>query len=178
MHLEPSTGAVIWLTGLSGAGKSTLASGLHEALSTRGYASCVLDGDALRQGLNADLGYSPEDRRENVRRLGEVAALFARAGLVCIVAAISPSASDRQRARQCFADNFHEVHVAANLAVCEARDPKGLYRKARAGQLAQFTGIDAPYETPEQPELRLDTGQQSAEASLAQLLRHVLAQRV
>lgn len=167
-------GGVIWLTGLSGAGKSSLAAGLERALSERGYGCYVLDGDTLRRGLNADLGFSPQDRRENVRRVAEVAALFAQAGLVCITAVISPYREDRERARQCLAEGFHEVHVAADLHTCEARDPKGLYRKARAGELAEFTGVSAPYEAPLAPQLRLDTGTESFEASLAALLNHVL----
>lgn len=151
-------GGVVWLTGLSGAGKTTLAMDLERELFEQGFLVYVLDGDNLRQGLNADLGFSPEDRSENIRRVGEVAALFADAGVVCIVALISPYRADRARARlaakQC---RFMEVYVSADLATCEARDPRGLYRLARGGKLRDFTGIDAPYEAPEAPEVIVDT---------------------
>ena len=167
-------GAIIWLTGLSASGKSSLASALERALSALGYACYVLDGDSLRTGLNVNLGFSPEDRHENIRRVGEVAALFADAGLVCIVALISPYRKDRALARQSYVHGFHEVHVAANLEACEARDPKGLYRKAREGVLAEFTGISAPYEPPQRPQLYLDTAGESLEKSLEKLLDYVL----
>ena len=168
-------GAVLWLTGLSASGKSSLAMALEQALSARGYACYVLDGDNLRTGLNANLGFSPEDRRENIRRVGEVAALFADAGLVCISAFISPYREDRERARLCCAQGFHEIHVAADLSTCEARDPKGLYRQARAGKLAEFTGVSAPYEAPLAPQLRLDTAHEPLDASLEKLLAYVQA---
>ncbi|WP_341304654.1 adenylyl-sulfate kinase [Pseudomonas sp. TMP25] len=167
-------GGVIWLTGLSAAGKSSLAMALEKALCARGYVCCVLDGDTLRAGLNANLGFSPEDRHENVRRVAEVAALFAQAGLVCITAVISPYREARAHARQCYAQNFHEVHVAADLSACEYRDPKGLYRKARAGELVDFTGVSAPYEPPLNPEIRIDTGSETLNASLDTLLQYVL----
>jgi len=142
-------GAVIWLTGLSGSGKSTLAMGLERRLFDLGHAAYVLDGDNIRAGLNADLGFSAEGRSQNIRRAGEVAALFADAGLICIAAFISPFREDRQRARAAVAGGrFFEVYLAADLAACEARDKKGLYRKARAGELRQFTGIHSPYEEP------------------------------
>lgn len=167
-------GAVIWLTGLSASGKSTLAMGLEERLLTLGYACYTLDGDNVRRGLNADLGFSPEDRNENIRRVGEVAALFADAGLICITAFISPYHQDRLLARQAaLRSSFHEIHVAADLSTCEARDPKGLYRKARSGQLRDFTGIDAPYEIPECPELVLATASESVEESLNRLAAYV-----
>lgn len=169
-------GAVLWLTGLSASGKSTLAMRLEEQLTVRGYACYVLDGDNLRQGLNADLGFSPEARAENIRRVGEVAALFADAGLICITSLISPYRADREKARVAagrFA--FHEIHIAADLATCEHRDPKGLYRKARAGQLRDFTGIDAPYEPPLTPELLIRSGHDSAADCLAQLVTFVTA---
>ena len=166
-------GAVLWLTGLSASGKSTLAIALEAALIRLGYSCYVLDGDKLRQGLNHDLGFSPEDRTENIRRVGEIAALFADAGLICITAFISPYQADRTRARSACARAFHEVHIATSLEVCEARDPKGLYKKARAGQLKGFTGIDDPYEEPLTPELTLDatttTPLQGAEQLLAYL---------
>lgn len=170
-------GGVIWLTGLSASGKSTLAMRLEARLLESGYACYTLDGDNVRHGLNANLGFSPEDRAENIRRVGEVAALFADAGLICITAFISPYRVDRDIARKA-ADrtSFHEIHVAADLATCEARDPKGLYRKARAGELRDFTGIDAPYEAPENPELLILTGTESVEESLDRLLRYVKGQ--
>ncbi|MFT6465548.1 adenylyl-sulfate kinase [Halopseudomonas sp.] len=167
-------GGVIWLTGLSAAGKSSLAVALEQALCARGYACYVLDGDTLRTGLNANLGFSPEDRQENVRRVAEVAALFAQAGMVCITAVISPYREARGYARQCYAQSFHEVHVAADLSSCEGRDPKGLYRKARTGELAHFSGVSAPYEIPLNPDLRIDTGRETLKDSLDTLLRYVL----
>jgi adenylyl-sulfate kinase len=167
-------GAVIWLTGLSGAGKSTLAMRLESDLLQRGYACYTLDGDNIRNGLNANLGFSPQDRAENIRRVGEVAALFADAGLICIVAFISPYKADREGARHTSRrTSFHEIHVAADLHTCEQRDPKGLYRKARSGQLPDFTGVDAPYEPPEAPSLYLDTGAEREEVSAQRLLDHV-----
>ncbi len=171
------SGAVLWLTGFSASGKSTLAMGLEELLLALGYACYSLDGDNVRHGLNADLGFSPADRTENIRRIGEVAALFAEAGLICITAFISPYRKDRAAARAAAAKTgFHEIHVAADLATCEARDPKGLYRKARAGALADFTGIDAPYEPPLSAELLIDSATYSIEDSLAMLLAYVTAQ--
>lgn len=169
-------GGVVWLTGLSGAGKSSLAGALQAALQGRGYACRTLDGDALRTRLNADLGFTPADRTENVRRLGEVAALFAEAGLVCIVAAISPSRADRDQARRAVPPGaFLEVFVDADLATCERRDPKGLYKKARAGDIPHFTGISAPYEPPAHPEFIARTATQPLEASLQDLLAVVVA---
>ncbi len=150
-------GAVIWLTGLSGSGKSTLAMALERALHEQGKQAYVLDGDNVRFGLNSDLGFSPEDRTENIRRIGEVANLMANAGLICITAFISPYREDRDRARQAAKELFCEVYVKADVAVCEERDPKGLYKKARAGEIPEFTGISAPYEAPEEPDLVVDT---------------------
>ncbi|MEC5218132.1 adenylylsulfate kinase [Actimicrobium sp. GrIS 1.19] len=168
-------GAVLWLTGLSASGKSSLSMALEQALMARGYSCYVLDGDNLRHGLNANLGFSPAGRSENIRRVGEVAALFADAGLICITAFISPYRADRARARQSCRSQFHEIHVAASLATCEARDPKGLYRKARSGELQDFTGISAPYEAPEHPDLTIDTTSDSLPASLQKLLDYVIA---
>ncbi|MEY4385110.1 MAG: hypothetical protein RLY20_393 [Verrucomicrobiota bacterium] len=153
-------GCVVWLTGLSASGKSTLAVELERELFQRGVQTCILDGDNVRHGLCKDLGFSPEDRQENIRRIGEVAALFAKAGLVCITAFISPYRSDRALARSVAPPGkFFEVFVNAPIEVCEKRDPKGLYKKARGGQLKEFTGISAPYEPPEKPELEIRTDQ-------------------
>jgi adenylylsulfate kinase len=171
------TGAVLWLTGLSASGKSTLAMGLEQRLLALGYASYTLDGDNIRHGLNADLGFSPADRAENIRRVGEVAVLFAEAGLICITAFISPYRSDRATARVAANQaEFHEIHVAADLATCESRDPKGLYRKARAGNLRDFTGIDAPYEPPLCAELVIDSAKYGIEECLTKLVSYVVAQ--
>src|SRR5450830_470428 len=167
-------GAVLWLTGLSGSGKSTLSMALEHALTGLGYSCYVLDGDNLRRGLNANLGFSPSDRTENIRRVGEVAALFADAGLICITAFISPYRADRLRARQCCTRPFHEIHVAADLGACEARDPKGLYKKARAGQVPDFTGISAPYEAPEQPDYIVDSASETLAASVEKLIAYVV----
>ncbi len=157
-------GCVLWLTGLSGSGKSTLAAALEQRLVAAGRAAYVLDGDNIRHGLNADLGFSPEDRDENIRRIGEVAALFADAGLIAIAAFISPYRAARDRARRAAADApFLEVFVRAPLEVCRQRDPKGLYAKARAGAIRGFTGIDAPYEPPADAALTLDTATQSVD---------------
>ena len=180
MRRNGHRGGVVWLTGLSGAGKSTLAVALEQALFARDRQVFVLDGDNLRHGLTADLGFSPEDRSENIRRVGEVAALFAEAGFVVVTAFISPYRSDRARAREAAARNragagFHEVYVRAPLALCEQRDPKGLYRRARAGQIAEFTGISAPYEAPDAPELVIDTEADDAATCVARLADYVLA---
>jgi bifunctional enzyme CysN/CysC len=163
-------GGVLWFTGLSGAGKSTLAFALEEALFARGYQVFVLDGDNVRYGLNSDLGFSHEDRTENIRRVGEVAALFASAGVVCISAFISPYRADRDMARTAAGDQFNEIYVKADLATCETRDPKGLYKKARRGEIEEFTGVSAPYEEPLGPELTLETGRQSVRDCLSTLL--------
>lgn len=169
-------GAVLWLTGLSASGKSSLAMGLEKALMARGYSCYVLDGDNVRRGLNANLGFSPEDRSENIRRVGEVAALFADAGLICIAAFISPYREDRQRARQACKQAFHEIHVATDLAICEARDPKGLYQLAHAGKIKDFTGVSAPYEVPESPEYVVNGGYETMQQSTDRLLDYVLKQ--
>lgn len=152
------SGAVVWLTGLSGSGKSTIATALEAQLVAAGRFAYVLDGDNLRHGLCADLGFSEADRRENIRRVGQVARLFADAGCLVVTAFISPHREERAFVRGLLPpDRFFEVHVATPLEVCEARDPKGLYRRARAGEIADFTGIDSPYEPPETPEFVLDT---------------------
>lgn len=166
-------GGILWLTGLSGAGKSTLAMALERELFARGYQAFVLDGDNLRHGLNADLDFSPEDRSENIRRAAEVAKLFAEAGFIVLTAFISPYRRDRALARERAGTMLHEVYVKADLAVCETRDPKGLYRRARAGEILSFTGISAPYEPSETPELVLDTATHSVDQCLADLLAYV-----
>jgi bifunctional enzyme CysN/CysC len=170
-------GAVIWLTGLSGAGKSTIARALEKELFQLSMHTYVLDGDNLRHGLNANLGFAPEDRAENIRRVSEVAKLMADAGTVVITSFISPYRNDRARARtialQAGAE-FVEIFVDAPLAVCERRDPKGLYQKARAGELKGFTGIDAPYESPEDPEITVRTDQQSPGQSVDAILVELL----
>ncbi|KZD00014.1 adenylyl-sulfate kinase [Oceanibaculum pacificum] len=164
---------VIWLTGLSGAGKTTLALALEHELHRRGYQVYVLDGDNIRHGLSADLGFSPDDRAENIRRVGEVSKLFAQAGTIVVTAFISPYRADRDHVREIAGDLFHEIHVKADVATCESRDPKGLYKKARAGQIKDFTGISAPYEEPEAAELVIDTSTQSIDQSIALLLDYV-----
>lgn len=166
-------GGVLWLTGLSGAGKSTLAVEVERALFAKGYHVYVLDGDNLRHGLNSNLGFSHEDRTENIRRVGEVAALFAEAGFVCVSAFISPYRADREGARKAAGDSFHEIHVEADLATCETRDPKGLYKRARRGEIPDFTGISAPYEEPENPELVVDTATLDVSQSVAIVLDYV-----
>ncbi len=166
-------GGILWMTGLSGAGKSTLAMALERALFDRGWQTFVLDGDNVRNGLNAGLGFSPDDRAENIRRVAETAKLFADAGVLVIASLISPLRADRARARVIGGDRFHEIHVSADLAVCEERDPKGLYKKARAGDIPDFTGVSAPYESPEAAELVIDTGSLDRSEALAQLLDYV-----
>ena len=157
-------GCVIWFTGLSGSGKSTLALEVESQLYQRGHLTYVLDGDNIRHGLNKNLGFSPEDREENIRRIGEVAKLFADAGLIAMTAFISPYRADRDNARVLLDEGrFVEVFVDCPLAVCEARDTKGLYQKARAGEIKEFTGISAPYEAPTDPELTVNTDNQNLE---------------
>ena len=170
-------GAVIWLTGLSGAGKSTIAQSLERDLFHRGMHTYVLDGDNIRHGLTSNLGFSPDDRMENIRRVSEVAKLMADAGTVVITAFISPYRMDRRRAREIALEGnaeFIEVFVDAPLQVCEARDPKNLYKKARAGEIREFTGIDAPYEAPEDPEIVVHTDQQTVDESVATILEQLL----
>ncbi len=169
-------GVTVWMTGLSGSGKSTIAYSAEMMLVQAGRAAYVLDGDNLRHGLNSDLGFAAADRSENVRRVGEVARLMADAGLVVLVPVISPFASDRKMVREAHEEAglaFVEVFVDASLEVCERRDPKGLYARARAGEIEDMTGIDSPYEAPESPDLRLDSEGTSAEKLAAQIVEAV-----
>ncbi len=168
-------GGVLWFTGLSGSGKTTLAFRLEQLLFDKGRRAYVLDGDNIRHGLNSDLGFSHQDRTENIRRIGEAAALFADAGYIAITAFISPYRADRRKARKAALDPFHVIHLSAGIEVCEERDPKGLYKKARAGEIPEFTGISAPYEKPERADLTIDTGALSIEESLDILLGYVEA---
>lgn len=166
---------LLWFTGLSGSGKSTVANAMDVALHNRGYHTFLLDGDNVRHGLCRDLGFSDEDRVENIRRIGEVSKLFADAGLIVLSAFISPFASDRRLVRQLFpAGEFIEVFMDTPLETCEERDPKGLYKKARSGELKHFTGIDSPYEVPVHPEVRLDTSTMSVEACIDRLIGYLL----
>lgn len=167
-------GVVCWLTGLSGSGKSTLAYALERRLVDDEHIAFVLDGDNVRHGLNKDLGFSPQDRTENIRRVGEVAALFAEAGLIAISAFISPYRDDRDTARRVAGgDRFVEIYLDVTVAVCERRDPKGLYKKARAGEIAEFTGVSAPYEAPDGPEVRLDTDALDVDACVGRIVDYL-----
>jgi adenylylsulfate kinase len=175
-HQRGHRSAILWFTGLSGAGKSTLANAVNSALFEQGLACYVLDGDNIRHGLCKDLGFSDADREENIRRIGEVAKLFVDAGVVALTAFVSPFKADRDKVRALVEPgDFIEIHCAADLAVCEQRDTKGLYAKARAGEIKEFTGISSPYEAPEAPELLVDTGSQNLEACVAQVLAHLQA---
>jgi adenylylsulfate kinase len=170
-------GAVLWFTGLSGSGKSTIGHRVERMLIERGAFAYVLDGDNIRHGLNSDLGFAPEDRVENIRRIGEVARLFADAGALVVSAFISPYRKDRDRIRGLMGEGeFVEVFVDTPLEICEARDPKGLYKKARAGEISDFTGLDAPYEAPENPEVHLLTADLSVDEAANQVI-HYLEQR-
>lgn len=176
-RMSGGPGMTVWLTGLSASGKSTIAFATEKRLTSDGRAAYVLDGDNLRHGLNADLGFSAEDRSENVRRVGEVARLMADAGLVVLVPIISPYRADRLLVRHAHLAaeiRFVEVHVSTPIEDCEQRDPKGLYAKARAGEIVGFTGIDDPYESPEAPDLALDTSARGIDACVESLLDHLL----
>ncbi|WKZ91719.1 adenylyl-sulfate kinase [Chimaeribacter arupi] len=174
--LHRHQGAVLWFTGLSGSGKSTVAGALEQALHAHGVSTYLLDGDNVRHGLCRDLGFSDDDRRENIRRVGEVAKLMVDAGLVVLTAFISPHRAERQMVRDLLGDRFIEVFVDTPLELCEARDPKGLYKKARAGELKNFTGIDSVYEAPEAPDIHLK-GEQLVTNLVEQML-DVLRRRV
>jgi len=167
-------GVTVWLTGLSGSGKSTIAVAAERALVSRGRLAYVLDGDNVRHGLNSNLGFSPEDRTENIRRIGEVAKLFTDAGVIVFTSFISPYRADRDAVRAILdPGRFVEVLVDASLETCESRDVKGLYQKARAGEIPEFTGVSAPYEPPERPEVVLDTNVHSVEQSVGELVRYL-----
>ena len=172
-QLNGHKGCTVWLTGLSGSGKSTIAVDLEKRLWSRGVRAFILDGDNIRHGLNKNLGFSPADRTENIRRIGEVAKLFTDAGMVVLTAFISPYRADRDQVRAIMPDDFIEVFVDCPLEVCERRDVKGLYEKARAGKIPEFTGISAPYEEPLKPEITVRTGAQSVEESVAQILGYL-----
>ena len=172
--LNGHRGAVLWFTGLSGCGKSTIANAVDQMLHERGVHTFVLDGDNIRMGLNKNLGFSPEDRTENIRRIGEVAKLFADAATIVSTAFISPYKADRDLVRGLMPQGeFIEILVEASLETCEARDPKGLYKKARAGEIKNFTGISAPYEAPEKPELTLDSNQKGIEELAKEVISYL-----
>ncbi len=166
---------VLWLTGLSGSGKSTIANLVNKQLFQKGLQTYLLDGDNIRQGLNNDLGFSAEDRKENIRRIGEVAKLFADSGSIVLTAFISPYQEDRDQVRKLFNQGeFLEVHVDCPVEECEKRDPKGLYEKARKGEIKGFTGVDAPYEAPVSPELRLESGSLDEQACADRLVAFLI----
>ena len=167
-------GAILWFTGLSGSGKSTIANVVENLLFKRGCNTFILDGDNIRHGLNKDLGFSPSDRKENIRRIGEVANLFVDAGIIVCTAFISPYKSDRDAVREiCPNNSFVEVYVDCPLEICEQRDPKGLYKKARKGEISQFTGVSAPYEKPVNPEIVVSTGNRAAEVVAKELILYL-----
>lgn len=175
------TGCTLWLTGLSGSGKSTVAVALEHALIKNGHLAYRLDGDNVRHGLNNNLGFSTDDRQENIRRVGEVSKLFAEAGVITISSFISPYQSDRDQVRKIHEDaglKFLEVFVNTPIEICESRDPKGLYKKARAGEIKGFTGIDDPYETPTNPEIDLKTDNLSPEQSAEKLIEALITHRI
>lgn len=170
-QLNGHKAAVVWFTGLSGAGKSTLAHAVEEKLHQRGCRTYVFDGDNVRSGLCSDLGFSAADRSENIRRIGEMAKLFVEAGVIALTAFISPLRTDRERVRRLIGDaDFIEIYAQCPLAVCESRDVKGMYQKARAGQIKEFTGISAPYEEPEQPDLVVNTGEETLDESVSKVI--------
>ncbi len=166
---------ILWFTGLSGSGKSTLANAVNSSLFSKGCSTYVLDGDNIRHGLCKDLGFSDSDREENIRRIGELSKLFIDAGTITLTAFVSPFRADRQSARELVEDgDFIEIHCSANLAICEERDTKGLYAKARAGEIKEFTGISSPYEEPLSPEIKVDTGEQGLEECVEIILSKLI----
>lgn len=173
-RLNGHKSAILWFTGFSGAGKSSLSVAVEKELHKRGIRTYVLDGDNIRHGLNCNLGFTPEDRTENIRRIGEVSKLFVDAGVMTLTAFISPYRGDREMVRAMVSrEEFVEIYVKCSLQECEKRDPKGLYKKARNGEIKGFTGIDAPYEAPEQPELIVETDQESLTESVARVLNYL-----
>ena len=174
-------GVILWYTGLSGSGKSTIANAVEKKVFDAGYHTYVLDGDNIRFGLNSNLGFSPEDRTENIRRIGEMAKLFIEAGVIALTAFISPFKVDRERVRALVSENdFVEIFCNSPLAVCEERDVKGLYKKARRGEIKNYTGISSPYEEPEHPDLVLDTANETVETNVEKVLelleeRHIIS---
>tara|TARA_B100000900_G_C20378903_1_gene633682 strand:- start:130 stop:753 length:624 start_codon:yes stop_codon:yes gene_type:complete len=167
-------GMVLWFTGLSGSGKSTLANALNESLHEKGLSTFVLDGDNIRHGLCNDLGFSDADREENIRRIGEVANLFMNAGIITITAFVSPFIKDREKVKQIIGvEDFIEIYCSANLDVCEARDTKGLYKKARLGEIKEFTGISSPYEAPHEPNIKVETGSLNLKDSVQQIINYL-----
>ena len=167
-------GLVLWFTGLSGSGKSTLANALNEALYAKKFSTYVLDGDNIRHGLCKDLGFSDKDRVENIRRIGEVSNLFMNAGIITITAFVSPFEADREKVRTIVGkDDFIEIFCAANLSICEERDTKGLYKRARNGEVKDFTGISSPYEIPQNPEIILETGTLTIKDSVQQIFNYL-----
>lgn len=172
--LNGHRGAILWFTGFSGAGKSTLAHAVEEVLHQSGYRTFVLDGDNVRHGLCSDLGFTPENRIENIRRVGEVAKLFMEAGIIVLTAFISPFRTERERVRNLVAQgDFIEIYCDSPIEICESRDVKGLYKKARAGQIAEFTGISSPYEAPENPELTVKTSNIDLNTSVQQVINEL-----
>ncbi|TGK48605.1 adenylyl-sulfate kinase [Leptospira bouyouniensis] len=170
---------MLWLTGLSGSGKSTIANALESYLNQYGFHTVLLDGDNLRFGLNKDLGFSPEDRSENIRRIGEVGKLFVEAGVIVIASLISPFLKDRKMVRDLFSENeFIEVYISTPLGVCESRDPKGLYKKARIGEIPNFTGIGSPYEEPVNPEIKIDTNIYDVPSSIEMIVSELKAKAI
>jgi len=173
-HQKNHKSAVLWFTGLSGSGKSTLSVALERALYNLGIHTCRLDGDNVRNGLNKNLGFDPDDRKENIRRIGEVSKLMVDAGLLTLTAFISPYQEDRNQVRAILEENeFIEIYVKCSLDTCEKRDPKGLYKKARAGEIKSFTGIDAPYEKPVSPEITVDTENYSLEKTVQVIIQYL-----
>ena len=171
--LRGHRGLVLWFTGLSGSGKSTLANALNESLHVRGISTFILDGDNIRHGLCKDLGFSDKDREENIRRIGEVSNLFLNAGIVTITAFVSPFINDREKVRQVIGKDFIEIYCSANIEICEERDTKGLYKKARLGQIKEFTGISSPYEIPKNPEIIIETGELDLSESVSKILAYL-----
>nr|WP_084225592.1 adenylyl-sulfate kinase [Paenibacillus pectinilyticus] len=178
-ELNQHKSCVLWFTGLSGSGKSALANEVEKLLYTKGIRTYILDGDNIRLGLNKNLSFSAEDRKENIRRIGEVSKLFVDAGILVLTAFISPYESDRQMARNLFSvGEFIEIYVNCSLEVCEKRDPKGLYKKARNGEIKDFTGISAPYETPSSPELSIDTEKYTLKETAESIIAYLIQQSV